>query len=453
MSFLQRVFRRRTEPAAAEPADLPAQVARLLAALHTIDSAAGAQAAESLSQLGRPAVDLILPALQDAQATVRAGAVYALVRIGDPRAALPIGALLQDESPAVRSLVTKAMQEFRDPQTVTLLLPALNDPQPEVRRGVALALGCIANPQAVDGLALALQDTDPEVRKIAICALLEIGTAPAMAALILSLPKHPEEVRGLIPAGIISRGKAAVEALLQTLEHRDHNVRYATAYYLGEIKDPRAVGPLLAHLREDEPPIRAEAAEALGKIGDPAAVEALRQATQDDEREVRQAARTALERLGVPVEAKEAGRPTFVRTFKKGNNTYEVYEAASAEVARQFLLKKKVDRPLYYITVETPEGNWGIDKEGLYLVQLLPWQTDLNIAECTGSIIEPPSMFGLQLVVQGIGDNFIVKVRCEQCGREWLDGVRYQALTVVRCPQCRRYNRVDTSFIVMAPRR
>ena len=47
-------------------------------------------------------------------------------------------------------------------------------------------------------------------------------------------------------------------------------------------------------------------------------------------------------------------------------HTYEVYRAPSKEAALAFLNTKKVTKKLYYIVVETPEGNWGLDITGIY---------------------------------------------------------------------------------------
>jgi len=141
-------------------------------------------------------------------------------------------------------------------------------------------------------------------------------------------------------------------------------------------------------------------------------------------------------------------KPKFVRKEQKGNSTYEIYRGKDAETARAFLLKKRVDVQLYYIVVETPEGAWGMDVKGLYLEHLLPWQTKISSAECAGHII-PMSfdMFGLQMAARRYNDNFIAKVQCGKCEHQWPDGVRYQDLTVVRCPKCKAYNKVDSSSI------
>lgn len=46
--------------------------------------------------------------------------------------------------------------------------------------------------------------------------------------------------------------------------------------------------------------------------------------------------------------------------------TYEVYTATSKLDALSFLENKKVTKKLYFIEVETPEGNWGKDHFGIY---------------------------------------------------------------------------------------
>ena len=116
----------------------------------------------------------------------------------------------------------------------------------------------------------------------------------------------------------------------------------------------------------------------------------------------------------------------------------------NAETTKTFLLTKKVDKKHYYIVVETPEGNWGLDIKGLYLEKLLPFQTDIESATCEGHTCSMPDIFGLQMAARGINNNFIVKVQCGGCNQEWLDGLRYQNITVVKCPKCKTLNKVDS---------
>jgi DNA topoisomerase VI subunit B len=69
------------------------------------------------------------------------------------------------------------------------------------------------------------------------------------------------------------------------------------------------------------------------------------------------------------------GKTEFVRKEEKDTSTnfgmvvrftYEVYRAPNAATAQDFLKRKAVTQPRYYIVVETPEGNYGRDTDGIY---------------------------------------------------------------------------------------
>lgn len=144
-----------------------------------------------------------------------------------------------------------------------------------------------------------------------------------------------------------------------------------------------------------------------------------------------------------------SSQPEFFKKVKQGNKTYELYQWADPERSRKWLLKKEVNEPLYYIQVKTEQGVWGIDKEGLFLTDLLPWQTNLDLTKQEGEITGEPNPFNLGLAAREVADNFVVEVQCgrEGCGYRWMDGIRYQRQTVVRCPECRSYSLIDSSHI------
>ncbi len=61
----------------------------------------------------------------------------------------------------------------------------------------------------------------------------------------------------------------------------------------------------------------------------------------------------------------------FVKKYTQPNRlgtncTYEIYRAPDAESAKDFLQGKPTPKPLYYLVVETPHGNYGRDKDGIY---------------------------------------------------------------------------------------
>lgn len=64
------------------------------------------------------------------------------------------------------------------------------------------------------------------------------------------------------------------------------------------------------------------------------------------------------------------GGPDKKAKFKEktvqGKFTYEIYTAAGKDDAMEFLKAKTTPPDFYYIVVETPEGNWGLDRDGIY---------------------------------------------------------------------------------------
>jgi HEAT repeat protein len=65
------------------------------------------------------------------------------------------------------------------------------------------------------------------------------------------------------------------DTYIQWLSSPDRYHREYAAFKLGQIKDPRAVGPVIAALKDEDRNVREDAAIALGKIGDPSAVQPL----------------------------------------------------------------------------------------------------------------------------------------------------------------------------------
>jgi ssDNA-binding Zn-finger/Zn-ribbon topoisomerase 1 len=136
----------------------------------------------------------------------------------------------------------------------------------------------------------------------------------------------------------------------------------------------------------------------------------------------------------------------FVRKYTERNGSYyEIHKCDDTELAKDFLMTKSVNKQQYYIVVETPMGNWGMDIKGLYKEHLLPWQTDINSAEIEGSTLGIADSFSLQMAARGINDNFVVKVKCGNCKHEWIEGLRYQNWTVVECPKCQKRNKISSS--------
>lgn len=144
----------------------------------------------------------------------------------------------------------------------------------------------------------------------------------------------------------------------------------------------------------------------------------------------------------------EAAGLKFKCVEERGGNTYETYEGSDPEKAKEFLRKEPVANDHTYILVETPDGTWGTDSSSLYLERLRPWQLDADGADCSGSLAKLIDGFhNLELAAKGVVDNFLVEVCCGRCEHAWIDGIRYNDVTLVRCPDCGAGNRVDSSGI------
>jgi ribosomal protein S27E len=146
----------------------------------------------------------------------------------------------------------------------------------------------------------------------------------------------------------------------------------------------------------------------------------------------------------------KAPKPSLTALGKKMYNqyTYEYYRASGPEEARYFLEQTEVTLPLYYIMVETPAGKWGRDKDGMFLERLCDFQRNLSLAQCQAQTSLFPNRWeDLQLAANKVTDNFLLSVACGSCGYEWTDGVAYRSKTIVRCPECGKYNLADTQNI------
>jgi predicted Zn-ribbon and HTH transcriptional regulator len=144
----------------------------------------------------------------------------------------------------------------------------------------------------------------------------------------------------------------------------------------------------------------------------------------------------------------QGNAPKFIKKYTDRGATYEIYKGSDPETAKEFLGKKTVTQGMYYILVETADGNWGKDKDGIYLEHLQSWQNDLSSIDAEGQFIPMTwSDQGLKYAAKGINDNFIVKLECGKCKHQWIDGVRYNNDTLVKCPQCKAKNKIDSRNI------
>ena len=271
---------------------------------------------------------------------------YALQRIGDPRAAPALRALLSVQGRYTPAFAARGLGIAKDAAAADRLLPLVGSKvAPEVAASAIRALGAIGASQAAPALAalLAEPDADANLRLEALVALGALKAVeqlpyvqdqitdswPAMraAALRAAAAIDPEsfvlilsglerdrqwtvraalaDALALLPADI------AVPRLTAMLSDEDRRVIPSVLRALAAVKAPEIVPTLLAHLTQEDFVIRETAATLIGELKPDGGVPALRAAYEagqiDSAYGARAAAVAALAEYGTP-DALEAVR-------------------------------------------------------------------------------------------------------------------------------------------------
>jgi len=222
---------------------LQAEIATHIKNLSAADAQTQEDAVDALITMGETAVDALIEAVNDGDATVCGNAIEALGRIGDPRALGTLIIALQDSDTNIIIAAMNALRRIGDPMAIQPLINFLS----------------------VDDLYLHFYATHS-----------------------LSQINHPD----------------TVDALLYQLENNnDPNVRHGCIVALGRLGDQRAITPILPLLRNASEKLRYSAVYALGDlatVGDPDVIAAITPLTNDPDSNVRAAAGDALKKLTSP---------------------------------------------------------------------------------------------------------------------------------------------------------
>jgi HEAT repeat protein len=287
-----------------------------------IDPDLGREIMLTLARIGpgaKGAVGVLLKILGDEEHALRAGAAYALAKLGAKEARpLLVQALASDDDSEMRVVAPIALvllSPDRD-ALIGLALPRiielLGDESNHVRHEALEALAFIgpkaaaAVPQLVSGIT----DPDPAIRAAHLSTLGEIGpdAADALPAIMKALADPDLSVRCSASYAIGKIGAQAQEAiplLEKNVKGRDEILQMASAWALVHV-NPRlrgladlCLGPLTHALKHSEPAARSHAAEALGMMGSAAgpALGALEGLLQDPDENVRKSAAAAIKRI------------------------------------------------------------------------------------------------------------------------------------------------------------
>lgn len=191
------------DDAAIEPVKCWGENASWSPALATFKQASpGEEAAIALAAMGQSAVEPLVAALRDANASVRRNAAWAIgevtggMTIRRESAVAPLRSALQDGDEWVRMAAARALGEIRDDRAVESLLATLSDSSGQVRELAAWALGEMKERRAVQSLGtMLLKDEQAGARQMAAWALGEIQDPKAVESLSAALNDTEPRVR------------------------------------------------------------------------------------------------------------------------------------------------------------------------------------------------------------------------------------------------------------------
>jgi HEAT repeat protein len=227
---------------------------------------------------------------------VASAAESRLSAIGLP--ALPaLAAALRQEPETVRLGVIEVLADMEGDDVSAVLVDALDDPSAQVRAEAAMALRAHPQPPVDRALGRTLDDPDAIVRqRSAIACSSSCRSAESMRALVRHALEDPEPLAASTAAAsltvlysskdpaLVQTVKAAVEAAVPAqLQHTDAQRRERAAIVLAGIQDIRAV-PVLEQMAaaSNNPRLRLRAIYALGQIGDASAVPVLKARLADN---------------------------------------------------------------------------------------------------------------------------------------------------------------------------
>jgi HEAT repeat protein len=268
----------------------------------------------------KEAVPVLMKILTNEKHQVRAGAAWALARIGATEA-VPIlkKALETDDKSNLHLAAPMALMVLAPGNdeyirlSVPNLIRLLDHKAGLIRREAAMTLAMIGpkSASAVDKLAVTLSDPDPSIRIAALAALAAIGPAAtgALPAIIpnLTAAELPVRYSAIFAIGRIGpSGKQAIPLLEKNLQEHDEFLQTASAWALVHL-DPQperlarqCLGPLIEGLAVPDPRVRNEVVQALAHLGQAAkpARKALEEIANDPNEIIRKSVADALIKIG-----------------------------------------------------------------------------------------------------------------------------------------------------------
>jgi HEAT repeat protein len=276
-------------------------------------------AATAVVQVGRPALNSVKELLRDRRKAVRGAAIKIIGRINDPDSIDILIPMLKDENYLVQQIVVKELDRLgwrpdesyegssywvikknwsNKDDAINTLVQALNDEQMELRLAAVRELGNLKSVDAIGPLSLALEDSQFRVRFAAVESLGEIDDLKVTEPLLHLMREGYEDLLPHVAKSLQKFGLQISKQLIELLKHNRRAVRKTAADVLGNIGEPRAVGPLLELLKDRDIDVVISSIESLGKTGDGTILESLIPFLNNSDYKIRESTITAMGEIG-----------------------------------------------------------------------------------------------------------------------------------------------------------
>lgn len=253
--------------------------ARVVAALvHCLGREGDANAAlrdratESLSSLGSSALEALDGARMDARSLVREGAARALGGIPTARSHAMLVPLLDDSVKVVKGRAIAALGRHRSREAIDTLIDRL-------ARDAQQRTECLA---ALEGSTHADADQEPDIGTMPV-ALWDTPRVRRLIDAVLLLEGEQKRVAGMLT----SIGHPAIPALVQAMKSANSRIRVCAARALGGIFDDRSVAALQAASIDTSRDVRLEVARGLSSQGSGESIAYLARLFEDPDPEIR----------------------------------------------------------------------------------------------------------------------------------------------------------------------
>lgn len=219
----------------------PSVVEPLIKSLDDKNSKVREAALWSLKKIGdQRAVKPAIAALEDPEKKIRIAAVWTLWELGDPAAVDPLNGVLNDEDGKVREAAIWCLSKISGQRSIDLIIKALEDRSTGVRSASAYALGNIGDDRVIVPLMDAMADGKPEVREAAASALKKLNEP--LANVISETLRGNRKALGEFA---VKKKHRVSTFLVEALNSKKSEIRHAAAWYLGEVRETRAIDNLV----------------------------------------------------------------------------------------------------------------------------------------------------------------------------------------------------------------